>query len=189
MAIEIEKKFKLTPSQFENMRQRLADSDAEYRGQSFECNRLFSNDEMRQKSAYIRIRNTDRKSTLTYKQNLSPVEALKRQIEFESEVGDPESVEQIIAGLGLKIVIRYEKERETWQLGGAEIVLDRLPFGHYMEIEGSVEDIESAESSIVSGDIAIEPSSYPQLTSELGTLDDGVAVSVFLPEARSRVNR
>ena len=34
-----------------------------------------------------------------------------------------------------------EKYREKWQWGSAEIVIDRLPFGNFIEIEGNEKSI------------------------------------------------
>lgn len=179
MPIEIEKKFRLTPPQFEAMRQRLEDAGAKFEGSSFESNQLFSDDSLRERAAYIRLRYTDAGTMLTFKRNLSPGSELKTQMEIESEIGDPEAVISILNELGLRLVILYEKERDFWKLGDAEVVLDRLPFGLYMEIEGTVEAIESAEKQVVTGEIASEVASYPRLTAEFGTHNDGVASAVF----------
>lgn len=179
MPIEIEKKYKLTPRQFKEMRQRLEDAGATFEGSSFESNRLFSDDGLRARQAYVRLRLTGTGSTLTFKRNLSPGSELKKQLEIESDVADPDAVISILKQLGLKLVILYEKERELWKLGEAEVVLDRLPFGLYMEIEGGVGAIESAEKQVVTGEIAAEVASYPRLTAEHGTHNDGVASAVF----------
>ena len=40
--------------------------------------------------------------------------------------------------------LHYEKYRSTWALGDAEIALDELPCGNFVEIEGSAEHIERA---------------------------------------------
>ena len=62
----------------------------------------------------------------------------------------------------------YEKYRKSWRLGDVEVVLDELPFGLYMEIEGSIEDIIEAEKLLAIEDLEPEPSGYPGLTTKFG---------------------
>ena len=63
----------------------------------------------------------------------------------------------------------YEKRRETWQLGEAEIVLDELPFGWFMEIEADVDEIRRLESELALTDLAAETETYPRLAVQHGT--------------------
>ena len=44
--------------------------------------------------------------------------------------------------LGYELALVYEKYRTTFELAGAEVVLDELPYGNFTEIEGDVETIE-----------------------------------------------
>ena len=44
--------------------------------------------------------------------------------------------------------MRYEKYRETFTLEGAEIVLDELPVGNFMEIEATREQIRSITAAL-----------------------------------------
>lgn len=60
-----------------------------------------------------------------------------------------------------------------------EVVMDELPFGLYMEIEGTVEAIESAESNLGLKELEREPRGYPRLTIKYGKTMDGVAVAKF----------
>jgi adenylate cyclase class 2 len=58
----------------------------------------------------------------------------RREIEFV--VGDFEQAKQLLEALGYRVVVFYEKFRATYDLDGAHIMLDELPFGHFVEIEG-----------------------------------------------------
>ena len=52
---------------------------------------------------------------------------------------------EIFAGLGYRPSLVYEKRRRTFRLDAAEIVLDELPFGDYMEIEADPDVIAGLE--------------------------------------------
>jgi adenylate cyclase class 2 len=94
---------------------------------------------------------------------------VKQQIEHETEVANREATIALIAELGLTPSVIYEKRRKTWALPNAEVVLDVLPFGLYMEIEGTVESIAETEHLLGIEDLPVEPRTYPNLTAELGS--------------------
>jgi adenylate cyclase class 2 len=116
---------------------------------------------------------------LTYKEKLRNDDDYKHNIEFETHVADVDATESIIEKLGYKLSVVYEKHRKTWQMGNVEVVLDELPFGYYMEIEGTVEDIENAEKLLEAQDLEPEPRGYPRLTARYGKEKKGVFVSRF----------
>jgi adenylate cyclase, class 2 len=86
----------------------------------------------------------------------------RREIEFT--VGDFESAQQFLEALGFTPVLFYEKFRATYELSGVHIMLDELPYGKFVEIEG--EDINSlreiAELLGLNWETAI-PTSYHRL--------------------------
>ena len=82
---------------------------------------------------------------MTYKEKVVTNGDFKHQIEFETVVSDVDATENIIEKLGYKLSVVYEKHRKAWHLGDVEVVLDELPFGYYMEIEGSMKDILKME--------------------------------------------
>ena len=61
--------------------------------------------------------------------------------EYEVEVSDFAPMQTILEKLGFTPALRFEKYRETLTYQGAEIVLDEVPFGTFMEIEGPRETI------------------------------------------------
>jgi adenylate cyclase class 2 len=71
--------------------------------------------------------------------------------------------------LGLQPRLIYEKHRDTWKLRSVEVVLDELPFGMFMEIEGSITGIREAELLLDLDDVEVEHETYPMLTGRLGT--------------------
>ena len=59
-------------------------------------------------------------------------------------------------------------------------MLDELPFGFYMEIEGSMKDIRKAEKMLGAEGLEVEARGYPRLTLKFGTANpDGVVESRF----------
>ncbi|MCG6964412.1 MAG: class IV adenylate cyclase [Acidobacteria bacterium] len=70
--------------------------------------------------------------------------AVKEREELETRVDDGEVVTAVLDRLGFRPSMRYEKERETWQLGEVEVALDHTPMGEFVEIEGPVEHLEDA---------------------------------------------
>ena len=68
---------------------------------------------------------------------------LSRQ-EIEFEVGDFDTAKQFLEAIGFQVVVFYEKFRTTYELNDTHIMLDELPYGSFIEIEGgNVETIHS----------------------------------------------
>ncbi len=86
----------------------------------------------------LRLRQDDR-ATLTFKR---PHGQLETREEFEIEIDDFESGRKILEALGYTVTALYEKYRETFQIDTIQVMLDELPFGCFIEIEGpSLESI------------------------------------------------
>ena len=86
---------------------------------------------------------------LTYKEPLPYEDAdFKVRQEFEVEVSDFAQAQSIIERLGFAAAMRYEKYRETFTYEGAEIVLDELPVGNFMEIEATRKQIRSITAAL-----------------------------------------
>ena len=168
MSIEIEKKYRLGPADREAVIAALNEEAAEFVGREFEENTIFSNDDLRSKDSIVRIRKTENRSLLTFKRRIENQFDVKQQIEHETEISDPVATEAIIAELGLKPALVYEKYRDTWRFRSVEIVIDELPFGNYMEIEGSITSIKEAEMMLGLEDLTTEHDTYPHLTATLG---------------------
>lgn len=86
--------------------------------------------------AVLRLRQ-DERARLTLKRR--PADGVrseaKRLEELEVGVDDFDSARAILEGLGLRASLMYEKYREAFALGPAEVVLDELPYGRFVEIE------------------------------------------------------
>jgi adenylate cyclase, class 2 len=168
MAIEIEKKYRLSETQHKKILRNLQEIGAEYAGEDFEENLIFQGGFSSKDGGILRVRKTTGKTILTYKKRIQNEFAVKQQIEYETEVDDGEAIEQIIENLGIKKTLVYEKRRKTWRFRNVEIVLDELPFGSFMEIEGSITAIAEAEMFLGAEDFTVEHETYPGLTAKFG---------------------
>ena len=68
--------------------------------------------------------------------------------EIEVEVADFEQMALIFERLGFAPRQIYEKYRTTYQLEEVEIVLDELPFGNFIELEGAEAGLKTAVSHL-----------------------------------------
>jgi adenylate cyclase class 2 len=168
MAIETEKKYRLTGEQRQFVLEALSDVQAEYAGEDFEENIIYGGNNLDGKSAVLRIRKTQDKTILTYKQSIENDFNVKQRTEHETEVADFSELKNIVDGLGFEARLVYEKRRKTWHFRAVEIVLDELPFGDFLEIEGSITTIAEAEMFLGIEDFEVEYESYPRLTARLG---------------------
>ncbi len=80
--------------------------------------------------------------TLTYKQ---PGESFEVRPEREVEVGDFEETREILSLLGYDVIHIYEKYREIFNLNRCKVMLDEVPYGCFIEIEGP--DFETIQAT------------------------------------------
>jgi adenylate cyclase class 2 len=80
---------------------------------------------------------------LTYKGPATIKNDISARYEAEVEVSSYDTMAAILEHLGYHPHLGYEKYRTSYELEGAEIVLDEMPYGHFVEIEGEVAVIES----------------------------------------------
>lgn len=89
----------------------------------------------------LRLRR-DRRSYLTYKDNTHVEGGALRRREIELLVDDFDTCVRLVEALGYETVFIYEKFRATYSCGGCKVMLDELPLGHFVEIEGDRIEIE-----------------------------------------------
>lgn len=93
----------------------------------------------------VRLRQ-DHAIKLTYKEPPSTLPDnpnISHRFEAEVEVNDYNTMDVILNKLGYTPHIIYEKYRTTYQLNDVEIVLDEMPYGNFIEIEGAEPAIET----------------------------------------------
>jgi adenylate cyclase class 2 len=179
MPIEIEKKYRLTQKQREEILVRLAEIGAIHQRIDFEVNTLYAGDSIDAKREVLRLRRVGEKGILTFKERLPGDSPIKHQLEDETSVGDPEAMDAILESLGFNPSMVYEKRRERWMLGNTEIVLDELPFGLFMEIEGEESAIREIEKKLTIKRLRAETETYPGLTWKHGVNNGGVVEARF----------
>lgn len=97
--------------------------------------------DLRRNLKVLRLRK-DSEAKFTFK---GPSEAREdgvlRRREIEFTVSDFEAAKQFLELLGFVPVVFYEKFRATYEMDGVHIMLDELPYGTFVEIEG--EDVRT----------------------------------------------
>lgn len=180
MGIEIEKKYRLPREREEELRRRLAGVAAVERGgEVFEENVIYNGPGLDPHKRVLRLRRAGGRALLTFKEREPSESAIKRQREEETEVSDAAALAAILEAIGYRPALVYEKRRSTWTIAGAEVVLDELPFGLFMEIEGTEEEIVEAERLLGLEDAEAEHAPYPELTMRHGKELGGVFEARF----------
>ncbi len=131
---EIEVKFALKNAL--KIRKILKRNKAKFKGRAFERTvRFDSKDKKLEKSGkFLRIR-TGFEKTITFKKKIEN-KNFKERIEIELEIDDEKKMAEILKNLGFNKILIMEKFREKWTLLDTEIVIDKLPMGLFIEIEG-----------------------------------------------------
>jgi len=139
----IETEVKFLVRNFETIRQRLLEAGAVSLGNVFETNFRYDDagHHLLSNRCLLRLRQ-DRRSRLTFKRpHPEGGRQFKTHEELEIEVSDFDTTHRILAALGYHRAQVYEKQRETFEMGATEICLDHMPYGHFIEIEGTAEAI------------------------------------------------
>jgi adenylate cyclase class 2 len=168
LPIEIEKKYRLTAEQRAEIIKRLPELGAKQEAQEFEENTLYQGSGIDIRRSVLRLRRIGKRAILTYKKRFPSASAIKEQQEEETEVTDAAAIDAIFVALGFKAAVVYEKRRTTWSLGKVEIVVDDLPFGLFMEIEGPAKEITKTEKLLGVKDLRAEHTTYPELARKHG---------------------
>lgn len=137
--LEVEVKFLV--SDLAAFRERLVAEGAELtKPRLYERNIRFDTirEDLRRKGQLLRLRQ-DNHTRLTFK-GIPPVDTAPTEVkvreELEVEVNDFETLALLLERIGFEPWQVYEKYRETFVLAGVEVVLDEMPFGNFVELEG-----------------------------------------------------
>ena len=130
----------------------------------------------------LRLRQDDA-AKLTFKADEQVVDGIASRFEAEVAVSDFALMDVILQRLGYEVALTYEKYRTTYELEGAEVVLDELPFGHFTEIEGDAATIERAVAKLGLGGARRLSGSYVyiflDLKEKLGLLERDCTFKTF----------
>lgn len=139
--VEIEVKFYLPSVSF--IRTAISGLHALNQGKAFEKNIRFENQGNRLKKQGILLRlRQDEKNLLTLKTRVKdPDPSFKMHHEFEVVVSDFDTMRAILERLSFYPAQVYEKWRETFLYQSAKLLIDTLPYGDFLEIEGDRDTI------------------------------------------------
>lgn len=114
---------------------------------------------LRSKGHVLRLRH-DTNSRLTYKGSGQNIDRILSREEIEFIVDDFEKARNFLHALGYQQIMYYEKYRTTYDLNDTLIMLDELPYGNFVEIEGTTAKQIQAVANILRLDLnaAIEKS-------------------------------
>lgn len=133
---EIEAKFYV--SDLNRMRSRLRKARARLvQRRMYEANIRFDTPDasLRREGRVLRIRR-DNQARMTYKGPGRKESGVLSRIEIEFVVEDFQSAKLFLESLGYEKLVFYEKYRATFKLGKTHVMLDELPYGSFVEIEG-----------------------------------------------------
>jgi adenylate cyclase class 2 len=94
---------------------------------------------LRASSRVLRLRQ-DTEAHLTYKSGGQNHEGVLARQEIEMIVEDFDKALQLLEGLGFQKSMYYEKYRTTYRLENVLVMLDEMPFGNFVEVEGETAD-------------------------------------------------
>lgn len=103
----------------------------------FEINLRFDdeNNILKQNKQVLRLRK-DSEITMTYKGPAAINQPVSIREEIEFTLNDFDKAKKLLEALGFQVFMIYEKYRATYTYQKLTIVVDELPFGNFIEIEG-----------------------------------------------------
>jgi adenylate cyclase class 2 len=146
--LEIEVKFYLPSVPL--MCKAISGLDAVNHGRVFEKNIRFENQgkSLQSQGILLRLRR-DKKNRLTLKTKVkTPDPSFKMHHEFEVVVSDHDTMRMILEQLGYYPAQVYEKWRETFTYQSANLLVDTLPYGDFLEIEGDRDLIQDIAAKL-----------------------------------------
>jgi adenylate cyclase class 2 len=150
VALEIE--LKVLDVDLDAVRESLHQAGGDCQGRVFEANEVFDDaaGALRASGILLRLRAESGVpgGLLTLKLPAAGPAGLKTREERETRVDDPDAARAVLEGLGYRVLLRYEKVRETWLLAGCHVCLDHLPFGDFVELEGPPAAIAEAQARL-----------------------------------------
>lgn len=122
--------------------------------------------QLRRDHRALRLRR-DTVITLTHKGPGALHDGIRTRTEVEARVEDLDQTRLLLEGLGYVVVFEYEKQRTTYDLGGVQLMLDELPYGDFVELEGVSEELKPLAARLGLRWEAAIPHSYHALFEQL----------------------
>jgi len=90
---------------------------------------------LRSEGRVLRLRQ-DTETRLTYKSPSIRAQGVSNRTEIEFVVEDFDKAKLFLEALGYRKLLQYDKYRTTYSFTNNHIMLDELPYGNFVEIEG-----------------------------------------------------
>lgn len=103
----------------------------------YEISIMYDNESglMQKTNGRIRLRKSGDEAEFCYKKPISD-KNIKKEIEYEVEVSDFDTLKKIISEMQFFESSSYERYRTEYRKGEVKVTIDEYPFGSYVEIEG-----------------------------------------------------
>jgi predicted adenylyl cyclase CyaB len=96
----------------------------------------------------LRVLDGGPRGVLTAKGEAHFVAGVKVREETEVDIADGHATLDLLAQLGFQVLVIYKKHRSVWKQGAVNVTLDSLEFGHFVEVEGPLEEIPGVARSL-----------------------------------------
>jgi len=96
----------------------------------------------------LRVLDGGPRGVLTAKGEAHFVAGVKVREETEVDVADAHATLDLLAQLGFQVLVIYRKHRSVWRQGAVNVTLDRLDYGHFVEVEGPLDEIPTVARSL-----------------------------------------
>ena len=167
MSLEIEAKLRVEAH--EPVRSRLKELGADFLSKGLETNWIYDlpDGSLRARGCGLRLRSfvsdadDGPTATLTLKGPRQPGEFKSRE-ELEVTVSSGDTASAMLEMLGYRVVLGYQKRRESWSLGSCRVELDEPPhLGLFVEIEGpEISTIRAVQDDLGLGQLPHAGDSY-----------------------------
>lgn len=105
------------------------------------------NMDLEKRGVFLRVRSGS-KNTITMKEKIGEDKNVRSRKETEFEISDVDQMAYILEKLGFTLTRIMEKYRINLQYKGAILSIDEMPFGMYLEVEGTEEQIETITAEL-----------------------------------------
>ena len=102
----------------------------------------------RRNTLRLRVLDGGPKGVLTAKGPAQFVAGVKVREETEALVAEAHAMLDLLQQLGFRVLVVYRKQRAVWKLGPTSVTLDKLDFGHFVEVEGPLESVADVARSL-----------------------------------------
>lgn len=123
---------------------------------------------LRRRGLLLRLRHTGKIWLLTAKGPARLARGVKRRDEFETVVADGPALQRILATLGWRVSLRYDRFRTSFRRADepGRLDWDEIPFGTYLELEGPATWIRRSIRELGLDLAQAESRTYPELYAE-----------------------